>query len=121
KGFPGIPGGIIHQRKLVVDENSYVVQDKVYGKGNHTIESYLHFHPDIEVQEEGPGCWQLIRDDEPVARIVVENHATNHVTTKVDSGWYCPEFGLRYKNAVLVMTLESTLPAKMGYRIEKAT
>jgi hypothetical protein len=32
-------------------------------------------------------------------------------------GWYCPEFGLRQPNAVVVLTWEGPLPVRFGYEI----
>ncbi len=122
-GFPLLAEGITHQREVRCEFGGngdlFLIQDQVQGEGVHQVDSYLHFHPDVELIDEGQGRWCLIRDDEKIAHIVVEGVADGPVTTRIESGWYCPEFGLRYKNQVLVMSIQTALPTKLRYTIER--
>src|SRR3990167_6566769 len=38
---------IIHERKWQLTENNLIIQDKLSGQGEHLVELYFHFHPDI--------------------------------------------------------------------------
>ncbi|MES9906401.1 MAG: alginate lyase family protein [Sedimenticola sp.] len=122
-GFPRVAGGIIHQRKIGCDLRGdaakYVIQDLVQGQGVHRVDSYLHFHPDIGLEDVGDGRWRLCREQYTVGYIVVEGVDEGRVTTRLERGWYCPEFGLKYKNSVLVMTIEEALPVELSYQIER--
>lgn len=124
-GFPQVSASITHQRKigcnLKDDAANYVIQDMVQGQGVHRVDSYLHFHPDIELEDTGHGRWSLCREQHTVGYLVVEGVDEGRVATRLEQGWYCPEFGLKYRNQVLVMTVEAALPVELSYRIERRT
>lgn len=119
-GFPQITGEIAHQRKVRCDFGDdgdvFVIQDRIQGEGVHRLDSYLHFHPDIELKDEGGGRWCLYREQDAIGYFVVD-HSDDDINIRVGHGWYCPEFGLKYKNLVLVMSVEAGLPVELGYKI----
>lgn len=124
-GFPQIPGGIIHQRKVICDfgedGDTFTVNDFIQGKGTHKIVSFLHFHPDIELDDKGDMGWNLIRNDQTVAHVIVMDTPGIQVNARVDSSWYCPEFGIKQRNKTLIISTETELPACLSYKIMRAT
>jgi len=125
QGFPQVSGCITHRRKIACSLSSggtvIDIHDEVLGQGVHSVDSYLHFHPDIELKDEGDGRWGLFRDQVNIAMINVEDVDGNDASTRLAHSWYCPEFGLKYRNQMLVMTTETELPASLCYRIEKTS
>jgi len=122
-GFPQIDGGITHKRRIRRDVRSdrdiFVIQDKVQGEGVHRVDSYLHFHPDIEIEEKSEGLWHLARGQSSVAYLTVKGITDESVTVRIEPGWYCPEFGIRQRNQVLVISTKTVLTANLSYRIER--
>lgn len=41
---------IIHERKWQLTENYLIIQDKLSGQGEHLVELYFHFHPDVTIK-----------------------------------------------------------------------
>lgn len=123
-GFPKIAKGITHQRRIRIDfterADSFLVEDQIKGEGTHRLDSYLHFHPDIELADEGDGRWSLRHNKLLLAHIDVMSTNNETVTTQLESVWYCPEFGVKQRNQVLKISNGTELPASLSYRIVRA-
>ena len=103
---------LVHHRVITCDEElrEIVVTDVLEGKGEHLVESCIHLHPDVEVQREGTNI-VLMRDSiECVIEVEVQ-------TLDVEDSWYCPEFGLKEKNKMLVVGGKLKLPLSLSYKI----
>jgi uncharacterized heparinase superfamily protein len=105
-----IGDNISHQRRIRTDRNdrSITVEDEVRGQGKHSIESSVHLHPDVVVDEEQ---LQLTREG-VTCKIAVEKG-----TVRWKEGWYCPQFGVRRRNKVLVLGEETSLPTQIAYSV----
>ncbi len=103
---------IRHHRRLSVDAGARMVtfEDTVTGRGRHLVESRVRLHPDVELTENG-------------SRLILERDGyrafleVDRVSVRIEQGWYCPRFGERHRNTVLVIGGALTLPARLGYRI----
>ena len=103
---------ITHQRKVMVDEKVRQIQvnDLVDGQGRHMVESLIHLHPDVEVAEHS--------DHLVLTRGSVScRFHTEPFSVRIESGWYCPEFGKRTSNTVLVLGGRSPLPVHISYTL----
>jgi uncharacterized heparinase superfamily protein len=122
-GFPQVAGEIVHQRTirsvLKDDRHMLMIQDQVQGEGVHIIDSYLHFHPEVELEDKGQGLWRLLRDKRHFAYLVINGVSDEVFSVRLEDSWYCPEFGIRQKNRVLVISTRTVLPADLSYRIER--
>jgi uncharacterized heparinase superfamily protein len=107
-----IGDGIIHKRVVTCDEEArrILVQDSIEGRGEHVLESCIHLHPDVEVKREGNEV-TLISDG---IECVIE---VSGQTLNVENSWYCPEFGLKIKNKMLVVGGKLRLPSSLSYKI----
>jgi uncharacterized heparinase superfamily protein len=104
---------IIHHRSITCDEErrEIVVQDLIEGRGEHLLESCIHIHPDVELTSEGNRVF-LKRD---AVQCVIE---VEEQDVRIEDSWYCPEFGLKKKNKMLVLGGKLTLPIKLSYKID---
>ena len=112
EGYSKLIGdGIVHQRGVKYEQagRRLTVTDVVEGTGRHCVESRVHLHPDVKVtREEGgytlarPKIRCVFRTDEPV---------------RLEKSWYCPEFGKRAENTVLVLGGNYSLPTTITYSI----
>jgi uncharacterized heparinase superfamily protein len=115
-GYCRLPGKPVHERQVRIETvGRWMFSDMVTGGGEHLVESFVHLHPDFELDAESDTSF-LIRDGESaVARLRLESDCEASVVT----GSYCPEFGRREDNSVLVLSLRSELPLSIVYSIEK--
>lgn len=106
--------GIQHQRAIEVDdrEQRVVVTDRLEGRGQHMVRSAIHLHPEVEAKRDGDH-WRLWRG---AARCILRTSGE----AILEEGWYCPAFGTRLRNSVVVLGGRLTLPAHLSYEIEIA-
>jgi len=107
-----IGDNIIHHREILCDDKNHIiiVTDTIDGKGNHLVESLVHIHPEITVTIER-GSIHLSGKD---IHCVIEPVGTRF---ELSEGWYCPGFGEKYRNTVVVFGGKVELPVKLSYKI----
>ena len=106
-----IGDGIRHRRSITVDRAARVitVEDQVEGVGTHRVESRVHLHPDVTV-DEAEGAMTLYHGDAR-CRLCAETDPAGW-----EEGWYCPRFGVRRRNAVFVLGGVVDLPVRLAYQ-----
>jgi uncharacterized heparinase superfamily protein len=112
-GYTQLIGDQISHRRCIEANQSecwITVEDSVAGEGRHTVESRIHLHPDVQV-ERNRDYISLERAGRDV-RISARDS-----TVRFENGWYCPEFGLRESNTVIVLEDDHPLPTRLGYSI----
>lgn len=112
EGYAKLIGdGIVHQRKILYSrkERKIEVHDSIRGRGLHLVESSIHYHPDVKIVSER-GEIQIDHS----GKIITINTNTGY---KIDSGWYCPEFGIKIPNKVIRIGGDMNLPAELVYTI----
>lgn len=109
-----IGDGIVHHRSLELDTEvrSLGVTDRIEGSGSHRAVSRIHFHPDCELARDGETTLKVALGD-VTARLHFEGGDPT-----IETGWYCPEFGLKLEKPVFCLTHDGQLPARLAYRLE---
>ena len=104
---------LIHHRKIILDKETdeITVEDDINGKGKHKVESYIHLHPEVQV-EEVDNYIILTRKN---ISIKFSQLKTDQSMAEFEEGWYCPEFGKRIKNK-MIKIYSNQLPCKLSYR-----
>ena len=104
--------GIVHTRYILVSDflSEIIVKDFIHGYGDHKVESFIHFHPDIVV-EKLPKSY-LLKNDEKEYFVIVEN-GNSHI----EDTYYSPEFGKKIPNKTMVISQKS-LPSIISYKIK---
>ena len=114
-GYHRIGGGVNHEREFAIQQiGRWEISDRITGRGQHRIESFIHFHPSCAVQELSGNDWRITVAGGPILKLSVYGGAT-----RLAQGWYCPEFGKRLPNTVLVIECEGRLPIECGYVLER--
>ncbi len=115
-GYRRLRGKVDHRRRVRMElVGRWSVTDTVSGRGSHRVESFIHLHPDVEVAVTGDREYSLTLGGTQL-RLRIESP----VTLRQESGWYCPEFGIRHPNTVVVLEAEGHLPIEIRYIIERA-
>ena len=119
--FDGIYGGyahligdqIMHRRKVTINENVRQVQidDLIDGQGTHCVESLIHLHPEVQIKQHED--YILLTRGNVSCKLF-----TQPSTAKIESGWYCPQFGTRLSNSVVVLGGETRLPVHLSYSLQ---
>jgi uncharacterized heparinase superfamily protein len=115
-GYQRLSGNVVHERQADLDiVGRWQITDRISGKGDHLLESYLHLHPDVEPVPLEDGAYELLANGHSIARLEIDSG----VEISVEASVWCPEFGVMIENKVLVMRRQTELPAQMGYTISK--
>lgn len=117
-GYARLAGKPIHKRHMSYDgQGSWVIKDMLEGRGTHRMESYIHIHPDYQLVPSGTTLRVVELSGSPIA--IIETLEASQ--TRVEQGWYFPEFGVKRENHVIVFTCSGKVPLSLSYRIRKAT
>lgn len=115
-GYCRLPGKPVHERHVRIESSGHwVFSDVVTGSGKHLIESFIHTHPDFNVSPESDHSFLIQDGDSPVARLQVDSECEISTVT----GNYCPEFGKRIENQVVILSSLGQLPLSLSYSVEK--
>lgn len=98
-GFRHLRGRPIHRREFRWhDAGVLVVRDEVIATKAVTVASRIHLHPDCRISEVADRIVRGTHGDVPFTLAVAEGPAP-----RVTDGWYCPGFGVRQRNPVIVL------------------
>jgi len=113
-GYADVIGDdISHRRRIQIDEarRTIDVHDSITGGGEHRVKSYVHLHPAVDIERDGEGV--LLQRDGKDCRLTVTAGRL-----RCEKGWYCPRFGVRHRNCVLVIEEDGSLPMELRYRVQ---
>lgn len=114
-GYRNRNGHPVHRRVIECRiGHTWHVADDIMGRGCHLLESFLHFHPSFRLEKEGDGWIAACEESELRFRITATGGAAER-----EPSTYCPRFGVRHGNWMLVLRSEAVLPARLTYTIEK--
>jgi len=136
-GAEGRASQVVHSRTVCyVPGNCWVIVDCLRGRGVHRVESFVHFHPRVQLE----GCEpRSHRAERRAARALPTGAETMRRRAIVSFGRcrylfvtlgpielaevessYSPEFGLRLPSRALCVTWEGRLPITMVYALVPA-
>lgn len=114
---------VAHSRTIIrLKDNSWVFADTLSGEGNHRIESFIHFHPAIQLSPytETPIC----PPETMLPRWVFDVGGLRYLFMVMGNGiitqteaWYSPGFAVRLRQSVIHWTCEGKLPTTMLYAV----
>jgi uncharacterized heparinase superfamily protein len=114
---------VLHSRTIVrQSDNSWFFVDTLSGKGSHKIESFIHFHPAIQLLPYTG--MQTSAPEMMVPRWVLEFNGRRYLflvlgnaTMTRTEAWYSPGFAIRLSQSVIHWTWGGTLPETMVYAV----
>lgn len=120
--------GAVHHRAIGFSDDELVVTDVVEGAAGATLESFVHFHPDVALTRAPRGEHESVIDARWMAwpghpsRATVEPFGVDEVDEVRGAkdpvqGWHCPEFGKAIEQSVLVLRVRANAGKPFGYRI----
>jgi uncharacterized heparinase superfamily protein len=86
--------------------------DSAHGRGVHQLTSWLHFHPEVHVA--------VASDDEVHLQLAEHSARLRYLVPgelSLDTGWYCPEFGVRMAAPVLKWITVRRVPAITAWEL----
>jgi uncharacterized heparinase superfamily protein len=103
-------------------DNSWIFADILQGKGRHKVESFIHFHPSVQVSLYDEG--QSRFSESMVPRWKLQFGETHYVlmtrgggVLTLTSAWYSPGFAIRLPQSVIHWTHDGTVPVSLVYAI----
>lgn len=111
----------LHRRKIELDADVLAVTDRVEGANGCPLTSWLHLHPDFEVEPLGDRVVATAKEGTPLG-VAVEVFGADGMSVKCGDeaplqGWYCPEFGLARPAAAIVLHVHANDERDFGYRV----
>jgi len=112
-GYKRLHGSPIHFRHITLsNDESWEIWDKVIGKGEHILESFVHFHPSVEYYNESQWLFAVGSGDKQILLEIIDADSYS-----LEDSFYCPEFGKKIQNKRLRIIKKGKLPLEFGYRI----
>lgn len=108
-----------HERQVTFrPEGLWIVQDTFSGSGSLHAESFVHIHPDLELEPYQEG-WAISGDGVYLWLIPFGTARAGTISGQrdPDQGWYCPEFGRAIPAPALILEAEGTSQLRFGYVI----
>ena len=114
---------VVHSRTIIrLEDNSWVFADTLRGKGIHRIESFIHFHPAVQLSPYTDT--QIDSPEMMLPRWVLDIGGLRYLFMVLGNGimtqteaWYSPGFAVRLRQSVIHWTYEGKLPATMLYAV----
>jgi uncharacterized heparinase superfamily protein len=107
-----IGDAIVHRRLITCNDGlrEIRIHDTIAGRGTHVVKSLVHLHPLVSLETQGNKI--LLRAANTSCFIEADEGSMS-----IEEGWFCPKFGLKQKNKVLVLGGTVSLPTQLSYRI----
>jgi uncharacterized heparinase superfamily protein len=110
----------LHHRSVRREEGRWVVTDRVTGAVGASLRSFIHLHPDVELEPSGEGFLANAGS----IRLRIQPHGVDAAIIRRGElqpvqGWYLPEFGRAIPAAVLELTVHDNRGLEFGYLIER--
>ncbi len=113
--------GVTHARTILHQApDTWIVADFVGGHGVHLVESFLHFHPRIQVKQAAENMeirrgmhirrWTLRLAEQPYYLTICGRGESD-----LHMGWYAERFGERQPSQALQLTLRGSIPTGLIY------
>lgn len=100
-GYRRLQGKPVHYRQFLWDGSRQLeVVDKITASCSQQVVSRLHLHPDCSLDEMKDGVARICY---PQGHFTVVYQGNGRLSA--DTSLYCPEFGIKHRNTVLVYTL----------------
>lgn len=109
-----------HLRTIERDSSgAYAINDQVIGARGKRITSFLHLHPDCDLEREG----EVLHVRRGPLTFSVRIHGVDRWQIvqgqrEPAQGWYCPQFGLRIPAPAVVMEIDHNDERQFGYAFE---
>ncbi|MCE7902072.1 MAG: heparinase [Gammaproteobacteria bacterium PRO9] len=121
-GYRRLRGRPVHRRVVEMETATeskarWTIRDSVSGSGSHEVESFIHLHPDVQVEPTGDREFRLRAPDNIIVTLRVEPVGG----IEMAAGYYCPEFGKRLESRVLIVRYVGPVPVELGYTLDRQT
>jgi uncharacterized heparinase superfamily protein len=114
-GFTRLSGKPVHRRKVICTDSNWQIEDMIEGQGQHLAESFIHFHPAVEIIAiENSGVVCILNGKRFEIRV------NNDVPFTLVDTVYSAEFGLKQANKTLVLNKQGLCPLVIAYQIAVA-
>ena len=116
-GYRHLHVGVIHRRKIVLQDGKVTLTDELSGIGEHQLEWRFHFAPDCEVNLAAGSCQVAWPGGK--ANIRLEPRITWTLARGAgNAGWISEAFGVRRPTISLCGSVKMTLPFSVATEIE---
>ncbi len=115
-GYRRLPGCLTHERMIeYASPGKWTVRDTIFGDGMHSLESYLHLHPNYEPHIVAG----LVEVRDLTGKVILTVEPSVNATVSIRSGVYFPEFGKEMQTSIIVMAFHGPIPITLTFVMTK--
>ena len=115
-GYSRLPGRPLHRREITMErQGRWTVRDSVTGRGRHCVESFIHLHPAVKLEQVTGREFRLAAPGGVRLRL---SFGPTGAVRRVP-GYYCPRFGDRLASGALVLEHTGALPVDLTQVFER--
>jgi hypothetical protein len=109
-GYARFSSQVVHKREIRYRmPGTWLVHDRIEGRGFHTIDSFLHIHPAFSVARLG----RTVEVKNLAGQVVLTITPDPAVNVAIEHGSYFPEFGKDLSNPTLIMSYKGDVPVTL--------
>lgn len=125
KGYSRIHPSLKVIRSFILKSNEVMIKDEILGKGKHTIETYFHLHPDINIKKLGNNRFSLSLNSTNRLYFLYEmdNFESLDILRGVKglqmAGWYSPAYGKIMPTVTIRFRQTGNIPVLNNFVIQQ--
>ena len=113
-GYLRLRPAVTHTRGVKFDGHGWAVVDELDGQGEHTLDSFIHFHPKLSASLSG----RVVTLRSEGGTVLASVNIAGPGDVMLEPAVYHPRFGIELQNRRLRIRYQGPLPATLSYRID---
>jgi uncharacterized heparinase superfamily protein len=114
-GYRRLDGQPQHRRVWTMGPGRLQIEDVIEGGGEHLVEVFVHFHPELQVRASGPDAFSGAHADGPA---MLELHVDGRAVWHLEPSSWHPRFGVSMTSVRLRGEYRARLPVRLCTRLE---
>ncbi len=116
-GYRRLADKVTHLRRVEFKKDrGWMIEDRLEGQGQHHVESFIHIHPELSIEEKNDGL-HLLNSNRSTLVILQIPQTTDF---EISNAFYHPQFGIEKANKVIRLYFRGELPCVLVYRVKLA-
>lgn len=114
-GYQRLEDPVVHQRDFFLDKlnDELMVIDKFQGRGEHSLEVFLHVSPEVRIRQVAGNRFALEARE---SRVIVEFQHDGDWRIEEQDGWVSERYGTKRPGRKLVLSSRRAVPAELTTR-----
>lgn len=122
-GFMRLQDGLAVSRVFEISRSRVQINDLIEGRGMHSVETFFHLHPTVELVDQNDNSLKLGVGETGVTLSATGDRSPRAQTLRgregpEPAGWFSPQFGVLLPTVTLRYQQRTMLPVRNSYTME---